>query len=366
MRMKMKTKNLLVMAALAGAMTLTGCTNTDEVTTENPNFPTDGVMRFASSVESPTTRAGYGDGTNGTTNVTTKDLYLWVTPQGETAGSKYIYKGIILHHTEAGGWGSYSALGFDNIYTPTTLLWKNKTTKVDVVAGNFGGAINDRIDLPASANVSIFTSQSTAANVASSDKLYFKGTVDPSATADVTTDGTYALDASGKIRLPMRHICSKLNITLTLGNEFSMEGAAGKAATNPISGLTIGKMYNADNFNMQTGAFIGEYKDWQGNPATPTDFTPFTNTWTPAATADARAVANYECILVPQTVATGGFSVTFTIGGKVYTWTATSDITLESGKQHNLALTAGKDVVTMGSFTASAWTEGTGGSLETE
>lgn len=365
----MKTKNLLMMAALAGAMTLTGCTNTDEVTTENPNFPTDGVMRFASSVESPTTRAGYGDGTDGTTNVTTKDLFLWVTPQGETAGSKYIYKSILLHHTEAGGWGSYSALGSNNIYTPTTLLWKNKSTKVDVVAGNFGGAINDRIDLPASTNVSIKVVQSTAENVAYSDNLYFKGAVDPSAAADVIENGavtTYALDANGKIRLPMRHICSKLNITLTLGNEFSMEGAAGKETTNPISDMTIGKMYYADNFNMQTGAFLKEYKDYFNNPITLKDFIPFTNAWTPATTAAAKAVATYECILVPQTVTAGGFSVTFTIGGKVYTWTATDAITLESGKQHTLALTAGKDVVTMGSFTAAPWTEGTGGSLETE
>ena len=365
----MRTKNFLTMAALAGVMTLGSCSNNDEVNIENPNFPADGVMHFASSVESPTTRAGYGDGTNETTNITTQDLSLWVTPQGETEGSNYIYKSILLHYTEAGGWGTYGELNSDGEYIPTTLLWKNKTTKVDIVAGNFGGDKISRINLPASTNATIFSNQSTPEMVANSDKLYFKGTIAPSTTADVTENGavtTYALDANGKIRLPMRHICSKLNITLTLGNEFSMEGAAGKENTNPISELTVGKMYDADNFNMQTGAFIGEYKGSGGGPVTPIDITPFFAAWIPATTSDARAAASYECILVPQTVAANTFSVTFTINNKTYTWTSTGAITLESGKQHTLALSVGKDVVTMGSFTATPWTEGTGGNLETE
>lgn len=368
----MRTKNFLTMAALAGAITLTGCTNTDEMTTENPNFPADGVMRFASSVENPTTRAGYGNETdeaNGTTNITAQDLSLWVTPQGE-ASSDYIHKSIVLHYTEAGGWGTYTREDVaEPVYTPLTLLWKNKTTKVNVVASTFGGNIFERIDLPASTNLVVNVQQLTSEAINFCDKLYFKGTIDPAATSDVTADGTttYALDANGKIRLPLKHICSKLNITLTLGNEFSMDGAPGTKTDNPITAMTIEKMYNTDNFNMITGAFFGEYKNSSNNAATTMDFNPLRTGWTPATSATTNATATYECILIPQTVATGNFIVSFKIGDKTYRWTATADVTLESGKQYALNLTAGKDVVQTVGFTAKAWGTGeTGSGLETE
>lgn len=358
-----------MMAALAGAMTLTGCTSdNDTLTTENPNFPADGVMRFASSVENPTTRAGLGDGTNGTTNITGQDLFLWTTPQGEADGSKYIYKSILLHYTTEGGWGTYSSLGSDGSYAPTTLLWKNKTTNVDVVASNFGGSVTSREDLPESTNISTYVYQSSATDVAYSDFLYFKGTVDPSATSDATAeDGTttYALD-NGKIRLPLKHICSKLNITLTLGNEFSMDGAPGREGTNTITDMKVGTMYTKDNFDMKTGAFLKEYKDAFDNNATPKEISPFSAGWTPATSATTKAAATYECILIPQAIAAGNFTVSFKIGEKTYSWTSTDAVTLDSGKQYTLALTAGKDVVQAGSFTTTAWTDGKGGSLETE
>lgn len=350
-------------------MTLAGCTNTDEVTTENPNFPADGVMRFTSSVEAPATRAGLGDGTNGTTNINTKGLYLWVTPKDEADGSQYIHKSILLRYTKVDGWGTYTReAGVEAAETPLTLLWKNKTTMVDVVASNFGADATQRIELPASTNLTVYAQQLSSETVANSDYLYFKGTIDPAAKNDVTAeDGTttYAL-TDGKIRLPLKHICSKLNITLTLGNEFSMDDGLGRGA-NPITAMTIEKMYNTDNFNMTTGAFLGEYKNSSNNAATTMDFNPLPTGWTPATSATTKATATYECILIPQTVAKGSFTVSFKIGDQPYSWTAADKVTLESGKQYALNLTAGKDVVQTVAFTAKAWGTGeTGSGLETE
>lgn len=51
----MKAKNLLMMAAVA-TVALAACTNTDEVTTENPNFPADGVIRVTTNIDAPVTR----------------------------------------------------------------------------------------------------------------------------------------------------------------------------------------------------------------------------------------------------------------------------------------------------------------------
>lgn len=54
-----------------------------------------------------------------------------------------------------------------------------------------------------------------------------------------------------------------------------------------------------------------------------------------------NAVVSYECILIPQTVAANGFSVTFTLDEKSYTWTSADAVTLERGTAYNLELTVG-------------------------
>lgn len=70
---------------------------------------------------------------------------------------------------------------------------------------------------------------------------------------------------------------------------------------------------------------------------------------------------------LPQTI-TEGFRVEFEINGKIYVWRAPESViaTLEAGKKHLLTLTVGKDVVKSGYISSKPWTEGTGGTLETE
>lgn len=59
--------------------------------------------------------------------------------------------------------------------------------------------------------------------------------------------------------------------------------------------------------------------------------TPVIGIFNAAANNDAHATVNYSAILIPQTIAQG-FRVEFEIDGKIYVWTASESVTLESGK----------------------------------
>lgn len=364
----MKTRNYLSSLALMATVALSGCTNDSDTPDNKPNFPQDGVMRFATSVTDAQTRTGYDD-----SNVTTQNLYLWVTPT--KAG--YTYKSIILHHTD-GGWGTYSSLGSNGSYTSITLLWQDKTTPVEVVASSFGGNVTNRVDLPTEANISVYSSQTVDRDLMGSDFLYFSGTVNPTLTADETANGStsqYAL-VDGKVRLPLRHINSKLNIMLTLGTEFNASAdGLGMGTANPLTDVKVNNVYGERQFNMTTGEF-GEYKDWQNNAVSLSSITlsegaTTLGTWSPAANKASKATASYECILIPQTVDADKFSITFTLGGKAYKWTSTDAVTFESGKVHILPLKVGKDLTISqaGDITTKAWVPGTpdnNGNIETE
>ena len=77
-------------------------------------------------------------------------------------------------------------------------------------------------------------------------------------------------------------------------------------------------------------------------------------------------MAKYECILVPQTIAANGFQVKIAIAGKTYTWKSLAEVNLASDTQYELTLTVGKDVVIVGGFSATPWTEGGTENIETE
>lgn len=361
----------LVLLAGTGSL-LTSCSNDDlDAVLPDDHFPEDGVMRFSSSVKDVQTRAfGYDD-----SNVTENELYLWVTPTGENPSDKYTYKNYILHHTAKAGWGTYSTYE-DGSYIPATLLWQDKTTPVEVTASNFRESLTVGEELPTDYSMSIYYFQTDDNSIKDSDCLYFKGTVNPGIKADETgIDGnviTYALTSEGKIRLPMRHLLSKVTISLTLGTEFSATDGLGTQTANPLKDVAVDGVYRTVRFNMKEDKF-GEFKNWQGNvvPGSVTladekGNTASTNTWTPAKDATEKASATYHCILIPQTVGAGTFSVSFTLGSKKYKWTSTNAVHLDSGYAYTLELTAGKELLTVKNLSATAWGEENRGSLTTE
>ena len=297
----MKTKKYFTIAA--AALILAACSNDNtpqvDVLKDTPITVTAGVAEL-------TTRAGYEG-----TSVLPETFYLGIDQVGE----KYDYPNMLMTKaTDA------------NTYTPASpLLWAGGTDNVSVTAATFS--------LVEAQALEVQTDQSTADGVKNSDHLLMAATeVAPSANG---------------ISVDFSHIMSKVILTITLGDEFN-------EAENPISNVTFKGTVASNNYMVGTGwATIAE-------DAATTDITPLCNSYTAPATDTPNATAEYEVILVPQTVAADGFTVTFNVGDRVFKWTSASAVTLEGGNKYTLALTAGKDIVSSATFSASAWNTGEG------
>ena len=297
----MKTKKYFIIAA--AALILAACSNDNtpqvDVLKDTPITVTAGVAEL-------TTRAGYEG-----TSVLPETFYLGIDQVGE----KYDYPNMLMTKaTDA------------NTYTPASpLLWAGGTDNVSVTAATFS--------LVEAQALEVQTDQSTADGVKNSDHLLMAATeVAPSANG---------------ISVDFSHIMSKVILTITLGDEFN-------ETDNPISNVTFKGTVASNNYTVGTGwATIAE-------DAAATDITPLCNAYTAPATDTPNATAEYEVILVPQTVAADSFTVTFNVGDRVFKWTSASAVTLEGGNKYTLALTAGKDIVSSATFSASAWNTGEG------
>ena len=98
-----------------------------------------------------------------------------------------------------------------------------------------------------------------------------------------------------------------------------------------------------------------------GNPQTITPFytgeTPFSKDANGTIT---KAKATYEAILIPQTIASGNFTVSFKVDGKLYEWTYNQKLELAPSTAYTLKLIAGDDKVQPASFSVAAWGKGNG------
>jgi hypothetical protein len=137
---------------------------------------------------------------------------------------------------------------------------------------------------------------------------------------------------------------SKVNLTITLADEFDA------ATENPISNVTFQGTVARSKYD------AGTWTDIDG--VTATDIKAYAVEYT-------KPTATYEVILVPQTISSG-FAVQFKIGGRQFKWTSANAVTLESGKQYTLALTAGDEKVSGASFSSTAWGNGGNNNVATE
>ena len=186
-----------------------------------------------------------------------------------------------------------------------TMLWDDDMNKVTAIAATY--------PLSDAQSLTVQPDQSTAEAVKASDHLYMAATeVDLSAT-------------DGIIPVTLSHIMSKVKLIITLAGEFN------NSETNSISNVTV------------TGII-----PWEGTYTKPT--------------------AQYEVILVPETVAAGEFAVAFNIGERTFKWTSAGAVTLVGGYEYTLALKVGKDKIDDVTFSASAWGNGNGenGNIEVE
>lgn len=305
-----------MIAATAGLM-LTGCNKDDGADTAISHFPEDGVIRVTTNVnEAVLTRAG----------LTADNLQFFtlkiVTGDGSDAAYNYFR---VMNDYSAGEWTPYPA-------TPP-MLWKDKNTPVSVSAAKYSSYEFTEADF-SGVSLDLPEDQSITAGlgVNQADLLVQRAT-----TVNPATD----LGNDGKISITLSHALSKIDVTLTLADEFAknnLNNAAdltdftisskGSFQFTPVDG-TVSVEPNAEAISVK--AYQSSY------------------------TSGTTSVANYECIVVPEASTT--LTVSFKIGDKTYTWTK-SGVELKQGYKYDLALNVGSDAVTVANdgISASSWT----------
>ena len=196
-------------------------------------------------------------------------------------------------------------------------------------------------------NIKVKKDQSSADSLNKSDILVMKDhEVDPTSATDLTPQG--------KIKVELKHRLAKLNLTVNLGTQFNLGGTA----TNPITAVSVEGTKTEADWTLITDKLEGQ------SVVKPIKL--FEAAYAAGEGNTKSAVAKYECILMPQTIDSNGFMVKIVIGGKTYTWKSSNEVTLASDKQYNLTLSVGKDVVIVGGFSATPWTDGGSSNIETE
>lgn len=299
----MRKIQIFAMAALAAIFA--GCSNNDDEVMKPKESLKDTPINVNVLLTDIQTRAGYDNNNQPTL------FYLSI----DQAGGNYDYTNVVMKY-EGSKWVAYESA--DESAVQKQLLWEGSEGDVTVTAATFSLATSPSYSLSASAD------QSSDAKLKSSDHLcYYSNKVEPS--------------ASG-ISISFDHIMSKLEIALTLRDEF--EGLTDPITSVMLSGTSLTATYapaNADKWSDYSTA------DEVINTC-------------PLLAYDKNArTATYEVILLPQTVAANTFCVTIFIGDKSYEWTSANAVTLASSNKYTLALTVGKDKVSGNSFTAAPW-----------
>ena len=331
----MKVIHFFAITAMAAAM-ITSCSSEDELS--QSNYPSDNIVRVTAGVNNAKTRA---EGTG--VSAMNKDFSLTIVNKNaeSTLANKYTYINKVFSK-KTGDW-----------VCSETLLWQNATTPVDIVAfapaqvDKFNGVYADGSIKPIT--YSIATDQSTSSD--NNDLLsYYAPGFKP---------GDKLVDE--KLNIQFNHAFCMIDINVTLGTEFNKPKVLDDS---PIIKVTLGGTKIAANVDVKNATSIvtasGEA----------TNITTTQGTFTPAPdkNAEKNAISRFSCIAIPQTVAAGTFKVSLMTAGKLYEWTSVEPVELKSGNRYTLELTMGNNVVLLkdDKITASPWTEGTGGTLETD
>lgn len=311
----MKTK-LYIFALAAISMILGSCSDSNSEFSQD--FLADTPIKLNVSVDEPTTRAGYSDEDKPTGFVleVNHDIYKY---------DKYNY--LVWAKKVGDSWKTYKLdeETFGGTDEEVTMLWANMNDKVSVAAFTNLGTIT------------IPTDQTSDDQLKEADVLYMPFTdIDPS------KEG---------IKVALQHAMSKINLTIELGSEFEFtEDICKKITDVKIDGSSVSGY-------LASGGINNAYGD-------PTPITPFYTGATPfskdANGVITKASATYEAILIPQTIGSGNFTVSFKVDGKLYEWTYNKELTLAPNTAYTLKLIAGDDKVQPVSFSVAPWGEGNG------
>ena len=315
----MRTK-LYMIALAAISMMLGSCSDSNSEFSQD--FLADTPIKLNVSVDEPTTRAGYSNAE------LPKGFLLLVyhTLEGQEVDDKYSYE--VWAKKVGDSWKTYKpdeALkgGTDE---EVTMLWANMKDKVDVMAfTNFG-------------TITIPTDQTSDDQLKQADVLYMPYT-------------KYTPTNKG-ITVNLQHAMSKINLTIELGSEFEFTEDINKKITDvKIDGSSVSGDFASD----------GIY-DVSGDPTPITPLYTGETAFSKEAGKITKASATYEAILVPQDIASGEFTVSFKVEGKLYEWAYNNEagLTLAPNTAYTLKLIAGDDKVQPVSFSVAEWKAGNG------
>ena len=339
----MKAIKFFAITAMAAAM-ITSCSSEDELS--QSNYPSDNIIRITAGVNNAKTRA---EGAAGTP--LKNPLSLTVVNKNTTdpvLAAKYTYVNKVFSKDDNGVWDCKE-----------TLLWQNSETPVDIVA--FAPAVDNNpfanVYDKETRNYSSF-SYSVAANQSSTesdnnDLLYYY--------APGFNPGEKLVDK--KLSIQMNHAFCMIDIVVTLGTEFNVDGIP---TTSSITEVTLGGTKITADVNVTAAT----NKITASSTAVATDITATKGDFETPADNDKEksCISHFSCITVPQYVVENTFKVTLKTADKLYEWTSAGLVQLKSGYRYKLELSMGNDVVLLKGekITASPWTEGTGGTLETD
>ena len=298
-------RKIQIFAMVALATIFAGCSNNDDEVMKPKESLKDTPINVNVLLTDIQTRAGYDNNNQPTL------FYLSI----DQAGESYDYTNVVMKY-DGSKWVAYESA--DESAVQKQMLWEGSEDNVTITAATFS------LETPPAYSLSASADQSSDAKLKSSDHIcYYSNNVEPS--------------GSG-ISISFDHIMSKLEIALTLRDEF--EGLTDPITSVMLSGTSLTATYapaNADKWSDYSTAD----EVIKTCPLVAYD-------------TDART-ATYEVILLPQTVAAYTFCVTIFIGDKSYEWTSANAVTLASSNKYTLALTVGKDKVSGNSFTAAPW-----------
>ena len=314
-----------ILALAVAALSFTACSNEDNI---SQDFLADTPIKLNVSVDEPTTRAGYSN------DLKPDAFWLWVY-HDDNHNEKYNYD--ILAEKVGDTWKTYDLNAYftDQTKNEVTMLWANMTDPVTVNAMVNNNQI-ESVDFP--------TDQSDVEQLKKADILYMPIT-------QVTPN-------KAGINVEFQHITSKINLTIELGSEYEFTDKIDQKITDVKIGGTIAQISYGDDG--KGNVIIGAEPEGKVKSITPlcTGTTPFSNN----AGTITKASATYEAILIPQTIASGKFTVSFKVDGKLYEWAYNNEagLTLAPTTAYTLKLIAGDDKVQPVSFSVAAWNPGNG------
>ena len=289
----MKKNNIIYL--LASALVFFSCTKE-----KCPVPEQDAPMRFAVTVEG-TTKASM-------TSVDLKQFYLKVT--GLNNALNY-FESIVKD--DQGNWTASQPI-----------LWKDEESAITYAAASYGALGADYFNASVTddlftngATMGILTDQSTQTKLNAADLLTM-----------ASTNLKFADSDKGLVPITLKHGLAKVNFNLTLAAEYKNNGIG--LESSPISGLMIHGVHTAFSFKPLTG----EVTIPLGAPIGAV--IPFASAYDTSA-----AVATFEAVLAPETLAAGALTLYFSVNGKDFKWTNSETLELEQGGEYTVPVAVG-------------------------